>query len=486
LIVNFVHDVNCVYVDLDRVLFDSTLDEASFSEGGADAKSNNSRNSGSRKHIFANNRSLPNSYSENRDRSYAGSGGEGSAPGTANEARSVSIKGDKSVSEPRSVVSEEPKVTQDTKSDVPEPQAKTPILGADDIIDVPVGNEPEVSHLNELPTGPTKPVRKRRTKSFVGTLAYMAPEVILLAAKKLPNPVGYTAAVDWWSLGCTVFKLLTGKEPFRLLPFDTVCKRMPALLVKMSYPDTFTVLFGAVDLHGNRDLICPAAADIISRLMEFDAGKRLGSGTDEHDNIKSLMNHQFFTGIDWDAIDSCTAEPPYLPEREVRDLVVPDHEPDPTIKTPKLFTLDEMLVRCGKGAWVVNDDDLASKAEKTDKEKSVSSFFSGFLSGDKKPNRSGKSSSSVAPQKPVMSNKFIVKPDLQVLFADWGYVSPEAIELEAKAARDRASAKRMQSSSGRVTNAMGKMLSGKMLSGKMLSELATTMGSAKVGAKYVS
>ena len=25
---------------------------------------------------------------------------------------------------------------------------------------------------------------------------------------------GYTTAVDWWSLGCTMFKLLTGGRPF--------------------------------------------------------------------------------------------------------------------------------------------------------------------------------------------------------------------------------------------------------------------------------
>lgn len=41
---------------------------------------------------------------------------------------------------------------------------------------------------------------------FFGTLAYMAPEILT----KQP----YTRNVDIWSLGVTVFELVTGKHPF--------------------------------------------------------------------------------------------------------------------------------------------------------------------------------------------------------------------------------------------------------------------------------
>lgn len=96
---------------------------------------------------------------------------------------------------------------------------------------------------------------KRHRFSVTGTLGYMAPEIVLLlnnhhrkqkqsnkqlqqaggpsaaidpAAAVVDEDIikhhqqwtalrqsrGYTTAVDWWSLGCTMFKLLTGGRPF--------------------------------------------------------------------------------------------------------------------------------------------------------------------------------------------------------------------------------------------------------------------------------
>lgn len=42
----------------------------------------------------------------------------------------------------------------------------------------------------------------------VGTQGYMAPEV-------LQKGVPYAFSADWYSLGCTVYKLLVGSSPFR-------------------------------------------------------------------------------------------------------------------------------------------------------------------------------------------------------------------------------------------------------------------------------
>ena len=45
------------------------------------------------------------------------------------------------------------------------------------------------------------------TKGRVGTVGYMAPEVV--------KNERYGFGVDWWGLGCVIFELISGQGPFR-------------------------------------------------------------------------------------------------------------------------------------------------------------------------------------------------------------------------------------------------------------------------------
>jgi p70 ribosomal S6 kinase len=46
-----------------------------------------------------------------------------------------------------------------------------------------------------------------RTNSFIGTMEYMAPEVV--------DGSGHGRAVDWWSTGILLYEMLAGVPPFR-------------------------------------------------------------------------------------------------------------------------------------------------------------------------------------------------------------------------------------------------------------------------------
>ena len=167
------------------------------------------------------------------------------------------------------------------------------------------------------------PMSPSRTHSIVGTLEYMAPEVMILFGKRKVHKDGYTAAVDFWCLGILIYKLLTNIEPFtNTYNYESLQAILPNHLSKYNnYRDAYYDLFGKVEYDIHDKMLNEATRSILHGLLEFNAENRLGYNADD---IKAghvaLMNHAFFSGIDWTLLECKQVPPPYIPT-EVMDVI---------------------------------------------------------------------------------------------------------------------------------------------------------------------
>lgn len=120
-----------------------------------------------------------------------------------------------------------------------------------------------------------------RSRSFVGTDEYVAPEIIW--------GIGHDYAVDWWSFGVLLYELVHGTTPFK------------------SFSRKGT-LFNIVSKEPRLSDLSTDLNDLIRRLLMKEPSQRLGNerGADE------IKSHAFFKGICWDAV-KLVSRPPYVP-----------------------------------------------------------------------------------------------------------------------------------------------------------------------------
>ncbi|GMH42467.1 hypothetical protein BSKO_10386 [Bryopsis sp. KO-2023] len=131
-----------------------------------------------------------------------------------------------------------------------------------------------------------------RADSFVGTMQYMAPEII--------KGEQHTKAVDWWSVGILIYEMLAGQPPFdyKLRKKDITQKDRKTLMRRIT---TGKIL---------KPKFCGKVAwDLIQGLLTRDPAQRLGSegGGD------AVKNHPFFKEIDWDELEERKMVSKYKP-----------------------------------------------------------------------------------------------------------------------------------------------------------------------------
>ncbi|XP_053316284.1 protein kinase C delta type-like [Spea bombifrons] len=113
-----------------------------------------------------------------------------------------------------------------------------------------------------------------------GTFLYMAPEIHL--------GKGYGAAVDWWSFGVMLFRMLNeGLFPF----YCGNCKKATARSIIHDDP------------HYHQGLSKRAVA-ILKELLKKDPEHRLG-------NTGDIRQHPFFQHIKWGDLEKCKIAPPW-------------------------------------------------------------------------------------------------------------------------------------------------------------------------------
>jgi serine/threonine protein kinase len=124
-----------------------------------------------------------------------------------------------------------------------------------------------------------------RCNSLLGTIEYMAPEVI--------QGKPYGKACDWWSLGALGYDLLTGSPPFRANNHAKLQEKIVKQKLTLPY------------------FLGPDAKDLLTRLLRKEPSKRLGYHMQK--DLQIIKKHRFFRKIDWAALERRELSPPIQP-----------------------------------------------------------------------------------------------------------------------------------------------------------------------------
>jgi serine/threonine protein kinase len=103
---------------------------------------------------------------------------------------------------------------------------------------------------------------------------------------------GYTKSVDWWTLGVLLYEMLTGLPPFYDENTNDMYRKI--LTEPLHFPGP--------------EVVPPAARDLLTRLLDRNAEKRLGAK-----GAAEIKAHYFFHSIDWRKLLERKYEPSFKP-----------------------------------------------------------------------------------------------------------------------------------------------------------------------------
>ncbi|NXA32090.1 ST32A kinase, partial [Eudromia elegans] len=140
--------------------------------------------------------------------------------------------------------------------------------------------------------------------TIAGTKPYMAPEMF-----NSTKPVGYSFAVDWWSLGITAYELLRTRRPYHIRS-NTSTNEMAHMF------RTATVMYPAA---WSKDMV-----SLIKKLLEPNPEKRFCQ-------LKDIQDFPYLSDVNWDAVLQKRIMPEFIPTKGRLNC-------DPT------FELEEMIL----------------------------------------------------------------------------------------------------------------------------------------------